>query len=147
MAEQRDTVVGMVATIVGMTLVVATRAVRPLAEPMGPITSVLLGSQPNLGAGLAMPFVITNTQRLSGRRPAVRRLQFCVVCALACALLALWEYVQFIVWGYAFDPNDVVASGVGATLAAFIAGWCRRERSSGEVQPPGVRCGGGGDAA
>ncbi len=112
--------------IVGLTLVMATRTVRPLAKPLGPITSVLLGSLPNFGAGLALPFVATNLPRLLGRRPVVSRLRFGGVCAGVFALLAFWEYVQLIVWGYPFDPNDVVGSGVGTTLAALIAGWRRR---------------------
>jgi hypothetical protein len=131
LAEERGATVGSPAVFVGLGLVLAAHVARSVAEPASPIASVLLGSLPNFGAGLALPFVVTNAQDLFGRRPWLTGLRFCVVCAGAFAVLALWEYVQLAAWRYQFDTNDVVASGVGAVLAALIGAWLRPRRASG----------------
>jgi hypothetical protein len=131
LAERRDATVGGAAVLVGLGLVLATHVARSVAHPSSPIASVLLGSLPNFGAGLALPFVVTNAQQFFGRRPWLTRLRFGVVCVGVFGVLALWEYVQLVAWRYQFDTNDLVASGVGAVLAALIAAWLRPRRASG----------------
>lgn len=145
LAERRGVTVGGAAVFVGLGLVLATHVARSVAHPSSSIASVLLGSLPNFGAGLALPFVATNAQQFFGRQPWLTGLHLCVVCAGAFAVLVVWEYGQLVVWRYPFDTNDVVASGVGAILAALIAVWLRRRRVSGVEPPPA--CGVGGDAA
>ena len=120
MPRRRESVVGCIAAVTGLGLVLATHVLRALTRPRGTVASVVLGSLPNFGAGLGLPFVIASTQELLGR-PRPRGRPFNLVCIGVFALLALWEYAQLAFWGYAFDVNDVVASGIGAALAAQVA--------------------------
>ncbi len=145
MAERRGASVGGAAVFVGLGLVLATHVTRAVAHPSSGITSAFLGSLPNFGAGLALPFVATNAQGFFGQQPWLTGLRLCVVCAGTFGVLVLWEYVQLVVWRYQFDTNDVVASGAGAVLAALIAVWLGRRRASGAGRAPA--CGVGGDAA
>ncbi len=129
MAERRGVTVGSAAVFVGLGLVLATHVARSVAHSSSPIASLLLGSLPNFGAALALPFVVTNAQQFFRRRPWLTMLRFCVVCAGTFAVLVLWEYVQLVAWRYQFDTNDVLASGVGAAFAALIAAWLRPRRA------------------
>jgi hypothetical protein len=145
LAERRDAIVGGVVVLVGLGLVLATHVARSVAHPSGLVVSVVLGSLPNFGAGLALPFVVTNAQQFLGLRVWLGTLRFCILCAGAFVALTLWEYVQLVAWRYQFDMNDVVASGVGAVLAALVSVWLRPQRASraSRVSAPG----GGGDTA
>ncbi len=136
MARSRGDTVGSVAVFVGFGLVLATHVARSVTHPPNAVASVLLGSLPNFGAGLALPFVVTIWQQFIGRRPWLAGLRFCVVGAGAFAALALWEYVQLAAWRYPFDGKDIVASGVGVGLAILIATCLHRRRAADEFRPP-----------
>lgn len=129
-ASERVATAGGAAVFVGIGLVMATHAARSLAHPSGLIASVLLGSLPNFGAGLALPFVVTNAQQYLGKRPWATALRFTAVCSGVVAVLALWEYVQLEIWRYPFDSIDIAASGAGAVLASLVAVRLRARRAS-----------------
>ena len=129
MTLRRESVVGGIATVTGLGLVLTTHVLRALTRPKGMIASVVLGSLPNFGAGLGLPFLIGSMQELLGR-PRLGGRPFNLVCVGVFALLALWEYAQLAFWGYAFDVNDIVASGIGVALAARVAALGRGKSSA-----------------
>lgn len=126
MAARSDRVPDGVAVLIGMGLVVATRIVRSFGKPANPIAALLLGSLPNFGAGLGIPFVVTSLISLFRQSARIGRQQLYMICVGSFLLLALWELIQFWAWAYPIDGNDVVASGIGAALAALLAGRIRR---------------------
>ena len=130
MTRRRESVVGGIATVTGLGLVLTTHVLRSLTRPRGTIASVVLGSLPNFGAGLGLPFLMGSTQELLGR-PLPSGRTFNLVCGGVFTVLALWEYAQLAFWGHAFDLNDIVASGIGVALAAQIAALGRRKSSAG----------------
>lgn len=109
------------AVLAGMALVIAARLLRPLPETAGPALILVVGSLPNFGAGLGLPFVFAAIPRvLPQARPAAGRPPFGLFCIGAFAALVLWEYAQLACWGMRVDPCDLAASGLGAALAASI---------------------------
>ena len=111
----------------GMLLVIVVRIVRSYVRPKDPIASVILGSLPNFGAGIALPFVVTSMTMLIKRNSKFHRVQIYLVCIGVFILITLWEWVQLWVWGYPFDWNDIAASGIGVIVAALI-GSCGQRR-------------------
>jgi hypothetical protein len=121
-------------TLVGMALVILARLVRPLPAGVHPITPAVVGSLPNFGAGLGLPSCVAALQQRFRRvgwihaQPSVR-----VICIGVFAILVMWEYAQLALWGIRVDVNDLVASGIGAALAAMSLlryGGYRNRRSS-----------------
>ena len=110
----------------GMLLVIVVRIVRSYVRPKDPIASVILGSLPNFGAGIALPFVVTSMAMLIRRNLKLHRVRFYQVCTGVFILIVPWEWVQLWVWGYPFDWNDVAASGIGVIVAALIGSWGQR---------------------
>ncbi|MEJ2049846.1 MAG: hypothetical protein P8Y60_08420 [Calditrichota bacterium] len=116
----------------GMLLVIVVRIVRSYVKPTDPITSIILGSLPNFGAGIALPFVVTSMTMLIKRNFKLIRVQFYLLCTGVFILIVLWEWVQLWVWDYPIDWNDVAATGFGVIVAALIGSWGQRKRN--EVQ-------------
>jgi hypothetical protein len=115
----------------GMLLVIVVRIVRSYVRPKDPIASVILGSLPNFGAGIALPFVVTSMAMLIRRNLKLHRVRFYQVCTGVFILIVLWEWVQLWVWGYPFDWNDVAALGIGVIVAALIGSGDQRKNKSG----------------
>jgi hypothetical protein len=115
----------------GMLLVIVVRIVRSYVKPTDPITSIILGSLPNFGAGIALPFVVTSMTMLIKRNFKLIRVQFYLLCTGVFILIVLWEWVQLWVWDYPIDWNDVAATGFGVIVAALIGSCGQRKGKSG----------------
>ena len=90
--------------------------------------AVVLGSMPNFGAGLGLPFVLTATSRILNVGHVIRSRQaFPAICLGVVIILVLWEYAQLLIWSIPADSYDLLASGVGAALAALFARWSARQ--------------------
>ncbi len=119
-----------IAVLTGMGLVILARLVRPLPETASPLAVLVVGSLPNFGAGLGLPFAAPAIPRmLRQARTRAARLPFGLVCAGVLAGLVLWEYAQLALWRIPVDTNDLAASGLGTALAALIG-------LLGEASPP-----------
>ena len=125
-SERFRSVAAGITVLSGMILVIVVRIVRSFTRPMDGFASVILGSLPNFGAGIALPFVVTSMTMLIKRNFKLIRVQFYLLCTGVFILIVLWEWVQLWVWGYPFDWNDVAASGIGVIVAALIGSWGQR---------------------
>lgn len=107
--------------LLGMGLVILARVVRPLPSGAHPTLALLVGSLPNFGAGLGLPFAAWMAYAVLRRRSIrVSRLSFCSVCLGVLGALIGWEYTSWAVWGIPIDMKDLLATGAGVGLAALL---------------------------
>ncbi len=107
--------------LLGMGLVILARLLRPLPSGAHPALVLLVGSLPNFGAGLGLPFAAGAAEAIVRRRSArITRLSFGLAGLGVLAVLVGWEHVSWAVWGPPIDMTDLLASGVGVGLAALV---------------------------
>jgi hypothetical protein len=105
----------------GMMLVMATHLIRPILGMFPKGIGFVFGVLPNFGAGLSIPFLIfmlvTNFWRLGLKRVNLTAL-FLSSLLITFLGLTAWEVIQFKIWGFSMDRNDILATGVSELLAA-----------------------------
>jgi hypothetical protein len=82
----------------------------------------ILGVMPNFAAAFSLPFFPAVLQSFMPRsRPGRMNPDLLFACAVSGTflLLLLWEAVQYWIWRYPFDPNDVLASGAGVLFSSL----------------------------
>jgi hypothetical protein len=118
----------------GMGLVILARVLRPLPSGAHPVLVLLVGSLPNFGAGLGMPFAAGAAEAVLRQRPFRSSWRsFGWTCLGVLGVLVGWEYSSLVMWGLPIDVKDLLASVVGVALAALI------HASAGGGRPSGVR--------
>jgi hypothetical protein len=109
-----------------MAAILATHVLRAHSRDFHPAVRWILGVMPNFAAAFSLPFfsvvlkVFWPESRLSRMNPD-RLFAFSVAGVFL--LLLLWEAVQFLMWHYPFDTDDILASGAGVLLSstAYLA--------------------------
>ncbi len=105
----------------GMGLVILTRLARPHLEHAPDCVVFVFGVLPNFAAAFALPFamIVFLIQFLRFKAVEEKPSRY-FTWSLAAAFLGLaaWEYIQLVVWGYAFDKNDIMATAAGCVCAA-----------------------------
>jgi len=106
----------------GMMLVMVTHLIRPILGifPQG-IVVVVFGVLPNFGAGLSLPFLIfllvMNFWRCEHKSDFLSTL-FASSLIITFLGLTAWEVLQFKLWGFPMDRNDIIATGFSEFCAA-----------------------------
>lgn len=107
--------------LLGMFLILLTHLVRPHLDRSHRTVVFVFGVLPNFAAAFSLPFLAIV---LEGLAPRLRlhsiglNRRFIVAWAFTFVGLTAWEAVQYWLWKYPFDPNDVLASGFGVALSA-----------------------------
>ena len=105
----------------GMMLIIITHLLRPISGmfPQGIVFA--FGVLPNFGAGLSLPFLVVLLVMTLWRLELKRRnLTTLFVSSLLFTFLGLtaWEIIQFKLWGFPMDRNDIFATGLSEFCAA-----------------------------
>jgi hypothetical protein len=105
----------------GMMLIIITHVLRPISGTFPQGISFAFGVLPNIGAGLSLPFLavllVMNFGRLGLKSGDLTKL---FVSSLLFTFLGLtaWEVIQFKLWGFPMDRNDIFATGLSEFCAA-----------------------------
>jgi hypothetical protein len=105
----------------GMMLVLATHLLRPISGVFPQGIVFVFGVLPNFGAGLSLPFMICMLVMRFWRLELKQvNLTALVVSSLIITFLGLtaWEVLQFKIWGFPMDRNDILATGLSVFCAA-----------------------------
>jgi hypothetical protein len=122
----RQLLLARTAVIGGMMLVIVTHLVRPISGlfPQGIV--FVMGVLPNFGAGLSLPFLILLLV-MNFWRVKLKHKQLTVLFVLSVIItflgLTAWEVIQFKMWGFPMDRNDILATGLSVlcTAAGYFA--------------------------
>jgi hypothetical protein len=107
--------------LLGMFLILFTHLVRPHLDRSHRTAVFIFGVLPNFAAAFSLPFLAIVPKVLAPRRrphPNGLTRRFAFAWAFTFVGLTAWEAVQYWLWEYPFDPNDVLASGLGVALSA-----------------------------
>jgi hypothetical protein len=117
----RQILLARIFAIGGMMLVIATHLVRPILGMFPEEVAFVFGVLPNFGAGLSLPFLLVMLMMIFWRLE-LKSVKFTAlfVSSLIITFLALaaWEIIQFKVWGFPMDRNDILATGLSEFCAA-----------------------------
>lgn len=117
----RQILLARIFAIGGLVLVMATHLLRPMSGMFPQGILFVLGVLPNFGAGISLPFLIYMLVIIVWRLELKSvNLTALFVSSLIITFLALtaWEVIQFKIWGFPIDRNDILATG----LSEFCAG-------------------------
>ena len=105
--------------MIGLAALSATHWLRENPSAPGPFLSFVLGVMPNLAAAFAMPLILASFSPHTSRSPITKRSRLRYACLLLFTTLGLcgWELLQTRSNRFVFDVNDILATGIGSTLA------------------------------
>jgi hypothetical protein len=105
--------------LIGMFLVLITHILRTTLSDIHSLWVLfILGSLPNFGAALSIPFLmIVLATRLTTINSSNIHNKFFICLVFTFFVLTAWELIQFLIWGYPIDPNDIMATGIGVLFA------------------------------
>ena len=109
--------------LIGMGAILATHVLRAHSRLFPGTIRWILGVMPNFAAAFSLPFFFS-VQKVFWPKSVLNRLNPTLLFAFAVAgtflLLLLWEAVQYWIWRYPFDPDDILASGAGVLLSFLV---------------------------
>jgi hypothetical protein len=108
--------------IVGLAALSATDGLRENLSDPGPVLSFALGVMPNLEAAFAMPLLLASFTPRCSRAPITpaSRSTYLWILAFTTSGLVGWEFMQTRSDRLVFDVYDILATGIGATLAHVV---------------------------
>jgi hypothetical protein len=108
--------------LTGMAAILATHVLHSHSRQFPEAVRWILGVTPNFAAAYSLPF-FSAVPKLFWPESRFGRLNpsrlFAFTAAATFLLLLLWEAVQYLIWHYPFDPDDILASGAGSLLSTI----------------------------
>ena len=114
--------------IIGLAALSATHWLRENVSETGPTLAFLLGIMPNLAAAFAMPLILASFTPRTSRTPVTKASRRTYILVLLFTTIGLcgWELIQTRSDRFVFDIYDVLATGLGSTLAYWAFAWHAR---------------------
>jgi hypothetical protein len=114
--------------MIGLAALSATHWLRENVSDAGPVLAFVLGVMPNLAAAFAMPLILASFFSHTSRIRSTKNSRLHYLWALSFTTLGLcgWELIQTQSDRFVFDVFDILATGLGSTLAYFALCWHAR---------------------